>query len=137
MMQLGVVGPTSEYDKLFQVWKGFKQSQTPPPQTSKQSTDDEAAIRSLYFCSAFAEDGDLVGFDGTHLKGRQQIASFHQQLLDTYVKGSRLVGKIRNVRFLAPDVAIMHVVGGTIMKGQHDIEPERNPYACIQESEWR
>ncbi len=70
------------------------------------------------FASPFAEDGDLVGFDGTHLKGRQQIASFHQQLLDTYVKGSRLVGKIRNVRFLAPDVAIMHVVGGTIMKGQ-------------------
>jgi uncharacterized protein (TIGR02246 family) len=146
MMQLGVIGPTSEYDKLFQAWKGFKQSQTPPlPQTSKQSTDDEAAIRSLYFqmidgwnqgdgdsfASPFAEDGDLVGFDGTHLKGRQQIASFHQQLLDTYVKGSRLVGKIRNVRFLAPDVAIMHVVGGTIMKGQHDIEPERNSIHTI------
>jgi uncharacterized protein (TIGR02246 family) len=78
------------------------------------------------FASPFAEDGDLVGFDGTHLNGRQQIASFHQQLLDTYVKGSRLVGKIRNVRFLTPDVAIMHVVGGTIMKGQTDIEPERN-----------
>jgi uncharacterized protein (TIGR02246 family) len=140
MMQLGVIGPTSEYDKLFQAWKGFTQSQTPPAQAPKQSTDDEAAIRSLYFqmidgwnkgdgdsfASPFAEDSDLVGFDGTHLKGRQRIASFHQQLLDTYVKGSRLVGKIRNVRFLTPDVAIMHVVGGTIMKGQTDIEPERN-----------
>ena len=87
MMQLGVVGPTSEYDKLFQAWKGFTQSQISQLHDPKQSTDDEAAIRSLYFqmidgwnkgdgdsfASPFAEDGDLVGFDGTHLKGRQQI----------------------------------------------------------------
>ena len=101
---------------------------------------DEAAIRALYqqamdgwnkgsgeaFAAPFAEDGDLVGFDGTHLKGRQEITSFHQQLFDTYVKGTRLVGKIRSVRFLTSDVALMHVVGGTIMAGQTDIEPERN-----------
>jgi uncharacterized protein (TIGR02246 family) len=30
------------------------------------------------------------------------------------------------VRFLTPYVAVMHVVGGTIMAGQSDIEPERN-----------
>ncbi len=107
---------------------------------STPESADEVAIRSLYqqamdgwnrgsgeaFASPFAEDGDLVGFDGTHLKGRQEIASFHQQLFDTYVKGTRLVGKIRSVRFLTSDVALMHVVGGTIMAGQTDIEPERN-----------
>ena len=49
MMQLGVVGPTSEYDKLFQAWKGFTQSQISPRYASKQSIDDEDAIRSLYF----------------------------------------------------------------------------------------
>ena len=45
---------------------------------------DEAAVRALYqqlmdgwnqgsgdaFASVFTEDGDLIGFDGTHLKGR-------------------------------------------------------------------
>jgi uncharacterized protein (TIGR02246 family) len=106
---------------------------------------DEAAIRALYqqamdgwnrgsgeaFAAPFAEDGDLVGFDGTHLKGRQEISSFHQQLFDTYVKGTRLVGKIRSVRFLTSDVALMHVVGGTIMAGQTDIEPERNSVQTI------
>ena len=50
------------------------------------------------FAAPFAEDGDLVGMDGTHLKGRQEIISFNQQLFDTYVKGSRLVGKVRSVR---------------------------------------
>jgi uncharacterized protein (TIGR02246 family) len=141
MTQLGVVGPNPEYDKLFQDWKGFTQSHIPQQQASKQSTDnEETEICSHYFqmidgwnngdgelfASPFEEDGDLVGFDGTHLKGRQQIASFHQQLLQTYVKGSRLVGKIRDVRFLTPTVAIMHAVGGTVMMGQTDIEPDRN-----------
>ncbi len=35
------------------------------------------------FAAPFAEDGDLVGMDGTHLKGRQEIISFNQQLFDT------------------------------------------------------
>jgi uncharacterized protein (TIGR02246 family) len=141
MMQLGLVGPASpEYEQLFRAWKGFMQSQMSHPPISKRSTDDESVVRSLYFqmidgwnkgsgdtfAAPFAEDGDLVGFDGMHLRGRQEIASFHQQLFDILVKGSRLVGKIRNVRFLTPDVVIMHAVGGTIMDGQTDIEPERN-----------
>jgi uncharacterized protein (TIGR02246 family) len=141
MMQLGIVGPASpQYEQLFQAWKGFMQSQMSQPPISKLYADDEAKIRSLYFqiidgwnkgsgdafAAPFAEDGDLVGFDGTHLKGRKEIASFHQQLFDRFLKGSRLVGKIKSVRFLTPDVAIMHVVGGTIMDRQTDIEPERN-----------
>ena len=107
---------------------------------STSRSSDEVAIRSLYqqlmdgwnrgsgeaFAASFAEVGDLVGFDGTYLKGRQEIISFHQQLFDTYVKGSRLVGKIRHVRFVTSDVAIIHTIGGTIMAGQTDIEPERN-----------
>jgi uncharacterized protein (TIGR02246 family) len=46
----------------------------------------------------FEENDDLVRFDGTHLNGRQEIATFHQQLFDLFVKGSRLVGKVRTVR---------------------------------------
>lgn len=108
--------------------------------TLSSAADDEAAIRNLYqqlvdgwnaasgdaFAAPFEEDGDLVGFDGTHFKGRQEIALFHQHLFDMFLKGSRLVGKVRSVRFLASDVAVMHTVGGTVMAGQSDLEPERN-----------
>jgi uncharacterized protein (TIGR02246 family) len=83
---------------------------------------DEAAVRALYqelmdgwnqgngdaFAAVFTEDGDLIGFDGTHFKGRQEIAPFHQQLFDKWLKGSRLVGEVKDVRFLSPDVALMH-----------------------------
>jgi uncharacterized protein (TIGR02246 family) len=109
-------------------------------ESSSSQSADEAMIRSLYqqsldgwnkgsgeaFGSPFAEDSDLVGFDGTHLKGRQEIASFHQQLFDTHLKGTHLFGKIKSVRFLTSDVALIHAVSGTVMPGQTNIEPERN-----------
>jgi uncharacterized protein (TIGR02246 family) len=109
-------------------------------QTVSSAGADEAAIRCLYqqaidgwnassgdaFAAPFEEDGDLVGFDGTHLKGRKEIAPFHQHLFDMFLKGSRLVGKVTSVRFLTSDVAVMHAVGGTVMAGQTDLEPERN-----------
>ena len=101
---------------------------------------DEAAVRALYqqlmdawnqgsgdaFAAVFTEDGDLIGFDGTHFKGRQEIAPFHQQLFDKWLKGSRLVGEVKDVRFLSPDVALMHAVGGTVMRGKSEPVPERD-----------
>jgi len=78
---------------------------------------DEAAVRALYqqlidgwnegsgeaFALPFAEDGDLVAFDGTHFKGRSEIVPFHQQLFQTYLKGTRLVGNVKDVRVLNND----------------------------------
>lgn len=109
---------------------------SPPPSPSP----DEAAVRALYqqlmdawntssgeaYAAPFAEDGDLIGFDGTHFKGRQEIAPFHQRLFDTHLKGTRLVGQVTSVRFLSPDVALMHAVGGTVMRGKSAPSPERD-----------
>jgi uncharacterized protein (TIGR02246 family) len=74
----------------------------------------------------FAEDGDLIGFAGIHFKGRQEISPFHQRLFDTHLKGTRLVGQVTSVRFLSPDVALMHAVGGTVMRGKSAPSPERD-----------
>ena len=116
---------------------------------------DEAAVRALYqqlmdgwnqgsgdaFAAVFTEDGDLVGFDGTHLKGRQEIAPFHQQLFDKWLKGSRLVGQVKDVRLLHPDIALMHAVGGTVMRGKSEPVPERDSIQTLvathQDGEWR
>jgi hypothetical protein len=45
------------------------------------------------------------------------IVAFHQPLFDKWVKGTRLVGEVTSVRFVAPDVALMHAIGSTIMRG--------------------
>jgi uncharacterized protein (TIGR02246 family) len=116
---------------------------------------DEAAVRALYqqlmdgwnqgsgdaFAAVFTEDGDLVAFEGTHFKGRQEIAPFHQRLFDKWLKGSRLVGEVKDVRFLSPDVALMHAVGGTVLRGKSEPVPERDSIQTLvatrQDGEWR
>jgi uncharacterized protein (TIGR02246 family) len=101
---------------------------------------DEAAVRDLYqqlmdgwnqgsgaaFASVFMENGDLIGFDGTHLKGREEISSLHQELFDKWLEGTQLVGQIENMAFPAPDVAVVHAVGGTIPSGKSTPVPERD-----------
>src|SRR5918998_4884045 len=101
---------------------------------------DEAAVRDLYrelmdgwnrgsgedFAAVFTEDGDLVAFDGTHFEGREEIAPFHQELFDRWMKGSRLVGQVKDVRFLSSDVALIHAVGSTVMRGESEPSPERD-----------
>jgi uncharacterized protein (TIGR02246 family) len=109
------------------------------------TSDDEAAIQDLYqqmidgwnagngnaFAAPYTDDSDFIGFDGTYMKGRQEIASFHQMLFDKFLRGSRLIGKIRSMRFVTMDIAIMIAVGGTVMAGQSDVEPERNSIHTI------
>jgi uncharacterized protein (TIGR02246 family) len=116
---------------------------------------EEAAVRALYgelmdgwnhgsgeaFAAAFTEDGDLVAFDGTHFEGREEIAPFHQELFDRWMKGSRLVGQVKDVRFLSPDVALIHAVGSTVMRGKSEPSPERDSIQTLvavrQGEEWR
>jgi uncharacterized protein (TIGR02246 family) len=124
-------------------------------QTTTNHSADEAAVRALYrelmdgwdrgsgeaFASVFTEDGDLVAFDGTHFEGREEIAPFHQQLFDKWLKGSRLVGQVKDVRFLRPDVALMHAVGSTVMRGKNEPSPERDSIQTLvavrEGGEWR
>ncbi|MGA9768022.1 MAG: SgcJ/EcaC family oxidoreductase [Blastocatellia bacterium] len=78
------------------------------------------------FAAPFTERADCVAFEGTHLKGRQKIASFHQQLFDTSVKGSRLDGEVKFVRLLSPHLAVMHAVVRVTLPGQTDSSPSRD-----------
>lgn len=125
-------------------------------QRTRPPATDEAAVRDLYqqfmqawnrgggadLAAVFTADGDLVGFDGTHLKGRQEIGPFHQRLFDRWLRGSRLVGRITDLRFLGPDVAVVHAVGGTVLRGRQAPAPERDSIQTLvaarqAEGDWR
>ena len=128
------------------------------PDSGKRAANysaDEAAVRGLYqelmdgwnrssgaaFAAPFAEDGDLVAFDGTHFKGRDEIETSHQELFDRWMKGTRLVGQVEDVRFPSPEVAVMHAVGSTVMRGKSEPSPERDSIqtlvAARESGEWR
>jgi uncharacterized protein (TIGR02246 family) len=117
--------------------------------------EDEAAVRALYsqlmdgwnkgsgeaFAAPFAWDGHLIAFDGTHFTRRDEIISFQQPLFDTWLKGTRLVGEVESVHFLSPDVAVMHALGGTVMRGKSRPSPERDSIQTLvavkRGGEWR
>lgn len=117
--------------------------------------EEDARVRGLYvqlmdgwnqgsaaaFASAFAEDADLIGFDGTHLRGRREIAAFHQPLFEKWLKGTRLVGEIKSVVFPSRDVAVMHATGGTVMPGKSKPSRERDSIQTLVatrcDGEWR
>jgi uncharacterized protein (TIGR02246 family) len=110
------------------------------PVDSADRSVEESAIRTLYqrtldawnqgdgfaFAEPMAEDADFIAFDGTHFKGRRAIGEFHDPLLKTHLKGTRLVGKVLSLRFLSNDVALLHVMGGTIMRGASTPHPGRD-----------
>ncbi len=51
------------------------------------------------------------------------------------------MGQVKDVRFLSPDVALMHAVGGTVLRGKSEPSPERDSIQTLvavrRDSEWR
>ena len=83
------------------------------------------------FAEPYSEDADFIGFDGTYLEGKQQIIMFHAMLFDKFVRGTRLVGKVKHIRFPIPTIAIVVGISGTIERGHDCINPERNSIHTI------
>lgn len=63
------------------------------------------------FAKPFAEDADYVVVNGMYLKGRTAIEAAHQRIFDTIFKDTTVALKVKQIRFLRPDVAVVHVEG--------------------------
>jgi len=63
------------------------------------------------FAKPFAEDADYVVINGMYIKGRAVIESQHQRIFDTIFKDTTLSLTVKQIRFLRPDVAVVHVSG--------------------------
>jgi uncharacterized protein (TIGR02246 family) len=106
--------------------------------------DRESQVRALYerllegwnqasadaFAAAFAEDGEVVGFDGSQIAGRAAIAAEMGRIFADHPTG-RYVGKVRGIRSLAPDAAILRAVAGVVPDGRSDIEPALNSVQAL------
>jgi uncharacterized protein (TIGR02246 family) len=115
---------------------------------------NESLVRALYqqfieawgdtdaYAALFTEDGDYVTFDGSHARGRSEIAKAHRPLFEGILKGSRLVDVSIpvEVRFPSPDVALVHS-GGAVLRS-HQKKPSRRAVsvqtlvAVKQEDRW-
>jgi len=82
------------------------------------------------FGAQFAEDGEVVGFDGSETKGRDAIASEMQRIFLDHETG-RYVGKVRQVRQLTPQIALLRAVAGVVPAGASDLNPALNSIQSV------
>lgn len=92
---------------------------------------DEAAIRALLdqqvqswdvgdprgYASVYAREGECVSFLGSRYQGREAIAASCEvpragSLFKRLLRGVRLKLEISHIRFLTPDVAVVHATCG-------------------------
>jgi uncharacterized protein (TIGR02246 family) len=115
---------------------------------------DEQAVTALYeqliggwneqsgerFAAPFADDGHVIGYDGSEQSGREQIASEMQRIFDDHETAS-YVANVRSVQLLGDDAALLRAVVGMIPPGASELNPERNAHqtvvATTRDGEWR
>lgn len=98
--------------------------------TSGDRRADEDAIRGLIaqqvngwaagdpdaYAGVFTHDADYVTFLGSHHTGREAIAAAYLPLFRTLLKGTRLRIDVTQVRFLTPDVALIHADAAVVRR---------------------
>lgn len=115
---------------------------------------DEIAVRALYrqlldswnrhdadaFAALFAEDGEVIGFDGSEMRGRAEIAATLRQIFADHVTAA-YVSKVKSARLLSPDVAVLRAIVGMVPPGQSDLNSAVNAHqtliAAKQGETWR
>jgi uncharacterized protein (TIGR02246 family) len=115
---------------------------------------DEEAVCALYrqlldgwnsrsgeaLAAPFAEDEDVIGFDGSQMTGRAEIASVLQMIFADHPTPAYLA-KVRSVRLLSPDAAVLRAVAGMVPHGQSEIDPQLNALqtlvAAKRDGQWR
>jgi uncharacterized protein (TIGR02246 family) len=93
---------------------------------SSQMIDGWHAGSGEAFAAPFSETADFVEFEGPYLKGRQAIAAFHQQFIDTLAERFQIEIEPNFVRFLDPQRAVMHSVARITLPGQTKPSPSRD-----------
>jgi len=106
----------------------------------KPESTDETKLRQMHadmiaawnrgsaagFAAPFAPDADFIAFEGTQLKGRSQIAQFHQMLFETSLQNTTLEGGVHFVRFLRPDFAVLHAWSTSSLPNERNASPSRD-----------
>jgi uncharacterized protein (TIGR02246 family) len=93
------------------------------------TTTDDQSITQLFerMCAAwtagdataygdcFTAQADYVSFDGARAEGRAPMVAAHDALFRGVLAGSALVGEVESIRYVQPDVAVVHASGAVLM----------------------
>jgi uncharacterized protein (TIGR02246 family) len=104
-----------------------------------QDRDSDRAARDLYaeilrrwnerspkaFAELFTARGNMVGFDGSQVNGREEIEIHLAQVFGHHPTAA-YVGRVREVRPLAREAVLLRAVAGMVPPGQSDVNPALN-----------
>lgn len=80
--------------------------------------------------ATFAEDGEMIGFDGSQVQGRSDIASELRQIFADH-KTAAYVAKVRSVRHIGVEVGLLRAVAGMVPPEQADLNPDVNTHHTV------
>lgn len=104
-----MTGAVALYTRLLEAW-------------NRRSADDFAAL--------FSPDGNTIGFDGSPLEGRDQIASALRGIFTSHPTAG-YVAKVREVRRLSADVTLLRAVVGMVPPGTSELNPAVNALQSV------
>lgn len=88
----------------------------------------------------FAEQGVQIGFDGSKVIGQKEILSHLEPIFKNHPTAP-FITKVKDIRLLGTDVAVLHAIAGMIPPGKTDIEPKVNALQTLvavkTDDDWR
>jgi uncharacterized protein (TIGR02246 family) len=117
--------------------------------------DDRDQVRRLYFelleswnsrdsaamAALFSPKGGQVGFDGSTANGPRKIEEHLRPIFADHPT-ARFAGKVRDIRLIGQDSALLRAVAGMVAPGKAHLMPERNAIQTLVASrpadgEWK
>jgi uncharacterized protein (TIGR02246 family) len=80
--------------------------------------------------SPLAADALMIGFDGSQILGRDEVAAELGRIFADH-ETATYVTKIRSVKLLGPDAALLHAVAGMPAPDGSGLMPERNAVQTV------
>lgn len=113
-------------------------------QTDANAGYSQLAVRALYegvldawnrrnaeeMAAPFAEQCLLIGFDGSTMHSRDEVAGAMAAVFTDHATGV-YVGKVRSVQVVAPGVVLLLAATGVVPAGASDLNPALNAWQSV------
>ncbi|WP_221567531.1 SgcJ/EcaC family oxidoreductase [Alkalihalobacillus sp. TS-13] len=80
--------------------------------------------------SLFSGHGEIIGFDGSQSSGPKSILSHLSPIFRDHPT-AQFVSKVKDIRFLGENVAMLRAIAGMVPPGGSDINPEVNTHHTL------
>jgi uncharacterized protein (TIGR02246 family) len=127
---------------------------TSEPEVAMTVNSGEAAARDVYarlldawnrrdaedYAALFADDGAMIGFDGSQASGGAQVLEHLRPIFADHPTAA-YVAKVRAIRSLCPDAVMLRAIVGMVPPGKHDLNPDTNALQTLvveqHDGHWR